>query len=166
MAVQLAKASPEDIPLLRRLATEIWWAHYPGIISDAQIEYMLEWMYSAEKLHAQMTEEGHEFWLVVADGQVVGYVGIQPTGDRVYFVQKFYLKSNIQRQGIGYQTFNLILEQYPDLRELRLYVNRRNYKSVNFYFKVGFVIESWIDQPFGEDYIMDDFLMVWKSRTK
>jgi len=45
---------------------------------------------------------------------------------------------------------------------LRLQVNRQNYKAVNFYFKMGFIIESVGDFDIGGGYFMNDFVMVRK----
>jgi RimJ/RimL family protein N-acetyltransferase len=75
-------------------------------------------------------------------------------------MNKFYLDS--RERGLGTIVFELMLAQYPDLKTLRLRVNRRNFKSVNFYFKVGFRIEFCIDTPFGKGYVMDDFQMIYR----
>ena len=45
---------------------------------------------------------------------------------------------------------------------MRLFVNRENFKSINFYFKTGFIIEKIIDQPIGENFYMNDFIMIKK----
>ena len=45
---------------------------------------------------------------------------------------------------------------------LRLTVNRQNYKSINFYFKNGFVIEKTADFDIGSGYFMNDFVMVYR----
>jgi len=42
-------------------------------------------------------------------------------------------------------------------------VNRRNFRSVNFYFKMGFVIESNLDLVVGDGrFVMDDYVMIKK----
>ena len=38
-------ARREDLPALADLARKIWWAVHPKIISDGQIEYMLDRRY-------------------------------------------------------------------------------------------------------------------------
>ncbi|HAD11242.1 MAG TPA: hypothetical protein DCF33_02270 [Saprospirales bacterium] len=168
--ISLRKATEADIPQIRSLAEKIWWEHYPEIISNDQIAYMLELMYSEAALRRQMTEEGQEFWLPEENGQALGFLAITPpplgargrAGGRAGegFLNKFYLDS--RERGLGTIVFELMLARYPDLKTLRLRVNRRNYKSVNFYFKVGFRIEFCIDTPFGEGYVMDDFQMIYR----
>jgi RimJ/RimL family protein N-acetyltransferase len=158
--ISLRKATEADIPQIRSLAEKIWWEHYPDIISDDQIAYMLELMYADAALRRQMTEEGQEFWLPEENGQAMGFLAMTPKGEGEYFMNKFYLDS--RERGLGTIVFELMLAQYPDLKTLRLRVNRRNFKSVNFYFKVGFRIEYCIDTPFGEGYVMDDFQMIYR----
>ena len=41
----------------------------------------------------------------------------------------------------------------------KLTVNRQNFKSINFYFKNGFTIESVADFDIGNGYVMNDFIM-------
>ena len=40
-----------------------------------------------------------------------------------------------------------------------LTVNRQNYKSINFYFKNGFIINEIADFDIGNGYVMNDFVM-------
>jgi ribosomal protein S18 acetylase RimI-like enzyme len=43
---------------------------------------------------------------------------------------------------------------------VRLNVNRQNYKSINFYFKLGFKIEKVVDIDLDKGYQMNDFIML------
>lgn len=157
--ISLRRATETDIPMVRQLAERIWWEHYPSIISEAQIAFMLGLIYSDSALLRQMKDEGQEIWLPEKNGQVLGFLAVSKKGEGEYFLHKFYLDS--REKGFGTIVFELLLARYPDLRVLRLRVNRRNFKSVNFYFKLGFRIEFCIDTPFGEDYVMDDFQMIY-----
>jgi ribosomal protein S18 acetylase RimI-like enzyme len=49
-------------------------------------------------------------------------------------------------------------------KTIRLTVNRQNFKSINFYFKLGFKIEKVADFDIGNGYFMNDFVMLWKAR--
>lgn len=162
----LRPATLSDIPLIRELAHRIWWSHYPGIITEEQIAYMLDLVYNEQALARQMTEEGQQFWLAEANGTAIGYLSVSRQGDGAYFLHKIYLDTSHQGKGLGAQVFQMLLEQYPDLTELRLTVNRQNFRSVNFYFKMGFVIEKCIDTPIGRGFVMDDFQMLWRRLKK
>ena len=55
----IRKATTEDIPLIHKMAQEVFPATYADILSPDQLDYMMEWMYSITNLHKQMEEEGH-----------------------------------------------------------------------------------------------------------
>lgn len=157
--VHLTPATPADIPTIRDLAHRIWRAHYPAIIGPEQVEYMLDLMYSAGALEQQMVEKGCQFWLIRINGTPLGFMAVSRETERDYFLHKFYIETGRQGKGAGTAAFRCLLEQYPDLQTLRLTVNRQNYKSINFYFKIGFIIEKCVDMPIGQGFVMDDFLM-------
>ncbi len=160
--MRIEQASTADIPTIRDLAHCIWWAHYPGLITSEQIEYMLDLMYSPEALERQMLEEGCQFWLIRDGETAIGFISLSRQAEGQYFLHKFYLEGAEQGRGLGTQAFQALLQHYPDLRELRLTVNRQNFKSINFYFKIGFRIEKCVNIPIGQGFVMDDFQMLWK----
>ncbi|MCS7036684.1 MAG: GNAT family N-acetyltransferase [Saprospiraceae bacterium] len=161
--ISLAPATPDDIPALQALAHRIWWAHYPAIIGEVQTAYMLERMYSAGALHRQMTEEGAQFWWIKASSDApIGFISISQQAAGQYFIHKFYIEAAQQGQGLGTETFYQLLDIYPDACEIRLTVNRQNFKSINFYFKIGFRIERCADFDIGDGFFMNDFVMCWK----
>lgn len=79
--------------------------------------------------------------------------------DSELFISKFYIDPNSQAKGVGTIVFNKLVSAYPEVTEIRLAVNRKNFKSINFYFKNGFVIESVGDFDIGSGYYMSDFIM-------
>jgi GNAT superfamily N-acetyltransferase len=150
-----------DIPAITSLADRIWHKHYPNIISVAQIDYMLELMYSAPALKKQM-EEGSEFLLALVDGKIMGYVAILPTGKEEYLLDKLYVDQSLQKRGVGGALLKAALAKHPDCRVVRLNVNRMNINAINFYFKQGFIIEKPVIRKLGQDYVMDDFVMIYR----
>ena len=76
------------------------------------------------------------------------------------FLNKFYVDVSHHRGGIGTHFFNYLLQQMNPTKPVRLQVNRQNYKAVNFYFKNGFTIEKVTDLHVGENFYMNDFIMI------
>jgi hypothetical protein len=74
-------------------------------------------------------------------------------------MNKFYIQTKGQNKGAGSEVFKQ-WEAKTNPKEVALQVNRRNYKSINFYFKNGFVIKEVADFDIGQGYSMDDFIMV------
>ena len=160
MSISLQQATPGDIPRISTLAQRIWRVHYPAIIGEKQVEFMLNLIYSHEALQRQI-EEGQVFYLVMQNDEAIGFVAVSDQKEGRYFLNKFYLDNEKRGRGLGKIVFELLLARYPALRELRLTVNRQNFKSINFYFKIGFIIEKCVDIPIGEGYVMDDFQMLY-----
>lgn len=166
MNIRLRRATEADAAAIEALAHRIWFAHYLEIVSAEQVAYMLADRYTQASLCQQMQTPNHDFWLPhTDDGTLLGFLHIaaddqQPTPGH-YFLHKFYLDNGQRGAGVGATVFAQLLAQYTDVQGISLYVNRRNFRSVNFYFKMGFRIERWLDQYTGP-YLLDDYLMHWK----
>lgn len=163
MNIQLQKAKSEDIPLIISLAHKIWKAYYPAIITNEQIDYMLDKFYSTISLNKQMND-GQDFYLINSNSISVGYLSVAQQNQGDYFLNKFYIDLDEHRKNIGESSFLLLLDLLPDLNTIRLTVNRSNFKSINFYFKLGFIIEEVKDFDIGNNYFMNDFIMIYKKR--
>lgn len=161
--IELKPATTQDIPVIAQLANTIWHQHYTSIIGTDQINYMLKMMYSDDSLSEQMTQKGHQFYLI-SDGQTnIGFISVSKMENAThsYFLHKYYLLQELAGKGSGTEAFNQLLKiLHPE--EIRLTVNRQNFKSINFYFKNGFKIEQVADFDIGNGYVMNDFVMVWK----
>jgi N-acetylglutamate synthase-like GNAT family acetyltransferase len=155
-------ASINDLSIIEELARVIWNEHYINIITQAQIDYMLDKMYSLESLKKQIQQENCEFALVCNQDRAIGFISIMPTNEEKteYLLSKLYIHNNSRGTKAGQKLFEYSINQLTNLKIMRLYVNRANYKSINFYFKIGFKIEKVVDQDIGNGYYMNDFIMV------
>lgn len=160
----LRPATLADIPVIAELAERIWYAHYTAIIGAEQVAYMLHLLYSPSALQRQMEVEQQVFWMLEDAGQTLGYLAVTNRGGGQYFLNKFYIDNGQRGRGLGLIAFELLLAKYPDLQALRLTVNRQNIHSINFYFKIGFLIEQCVDIPMGEGFVMNDFQMLWRTK--
>lgn len=160
--LQLTPASPNDISIIYRLAVKIWNHHYVPIIGKAQVDYMLDKIYSVEDLTNQMTVRNHRFFLINISEQIMGFISV--SGQEDIFIHKFYIDQDIQGKGYGMTAFHELLKRYPSAKTFSLTVNRSNYKSINFYFKLGFKIDHIDDFDIGQGYFMNDFIMKWEKK--
>ena len=161
MAIEIRKANLDDIPLIRTLSENIWKNHYITIISMEQIEYMLAKMYSNEKLSEEISNPAYSYELVLVDGHAAGYIAISDDSENNFMLHKFYILQEQRFKGLGEKVFNLVFDKL-NYSQIKLCVNRQNFKSVNFYFKMGFKIAAVIDNHFGDGYYMNDFIMIMK----
>jgi RimJ/RimL family protein N-acetyltransferase len=161
-SVHLVKAQPDDIPIISTLAHAIWHKHYKGVVGDEQIDYMLNLMYTHKSLTEQMTKQGHDFYLIQKSSEIIGFISIcKLEAEGSYYIHKYYLSQNLAGQGSGTLAFLELLKLLKP-NYFKLTVNRKNFKSINFYFKNGFKIENVADFDIGKGFFMNDFIMVWK----
>jgi ribosomal protein S18 acetylase RimI-like enzyme len=160
--LKLRVATEDDLAEIARLATEIWNDHYVPIIGKAQVDYMLHRMYSIESLRDQLLVKKHQFFLVITDQTVRGFVSVNEEKNQEWFLNKFYLQQNQSAKGLGTAVFSE-LKEILNPTKITLTVNRQNYKSINFYFKNGFTIQRVADFDIGDGYVMNDFVMVWEK---
>ncbi|MEX1188489.1 MAG: GNAT family N-acetyltransferase [Bacteroidia bacterium] len=158
--IQFLKARAEDVDSIIELAKSIWWKHYPEIIGEAQVEFMLNKMYSHEVVKSHITNQTQLFYLIKVEGENCGFLAVEETSETELFLQKFYILQNTQNKGLGTLAFKKLIQQYPLVETIRLQVNRQNIKPINFYFKLGFTIEKSADFDIGDGYFMNDFVMV------
>jgi diamine N-acetyltransferase len=144
------------------MAETIWLQHYPAIIGHAQTTYMLQRNYSLTSLNEQRTAGQVFYWICNENDVEIGFLGVSPSDNDGLFIHKFYILPEFQGQGAGKSAFHALSASYPNLRSITLQVNRQNYKSVNFYFSVGFRIIQVADFDIGKGWQMNDFIMEWK----
>ncbi len=159
---EIKKATLKDIAVIREMASIVFPDTYREILSPEQLDYMMDWMYSAESLHRQITEGGHIYYIAYQDGEAAGYVSIQPEGEHVFHLQKIYVLPSFQGKQLGKllfeQAIRAIKELHPAPCQMRLNVNRHN-KAVTFYQRMGMVKVDEGDFPIGNGYYMNDYIM-------
>jgi len=155
--------TPRDIDAVAVLAHEIWNQHFPPIIGQEQVDYMLDKFQSAPAITRQIREGGYEYYLVVDEGQSAGYFVLAPdeNGGSIQ-LSKLYLKHSCRGRGLGQAVPALIEEECVarGVRELWLTVNKDNAGPIAFYQRVGFAIAGSVVTDIGSGFAMDDYQMV------
>ena len=159
---KLITANENDIPLIAGMAARIWPVHYTPIIGSEQVDYMLKKLYSENSLREQF-RHGQNFFLVMMNEKPIGYIAVEGNGKK-FFMNKFYMEVEEQGKGYGKKIFGELLKFFPELEIMELQVNRRNIKTVNFYFRVGFVIKEAKDFDIGGGYFMKDYVMIYRKK--
>lgn len=158
----IRKATVEDIPLINKLAWEVFPATYQSILTREQIEYMMEWMYSYENLHRQMENEGHVFFLACDADEALGYVSVRQETDDLFHLEKIYIKPCCQKMHLGKKLFeraiSAIKEVHPEPCRMELNVNRQN-PALGFYEHLGMEKVREGDFPIGDGFYMNDYIM-------
>ncbi len=160
--ISFLPATTADIPLLQRLAREIWHEHYPAIISVEQIDYMLGRMYASDVIANELAA-GTSWFLICHDGEAEGFVSY--THDRaagVCKLHKLYVQVRRHGQGLGRAGLAHVKAAAgaAGLREVSLFVNKHNVKAIRAYQRAGFTVAEAVVTQFGQGFVMDDFRMV------
>jgi len=156
----IRQASFSDIPAISRLAHEIWWPTYSGVIAEEQITFMLADLYSHTALQSQM-DAGVTFLIVERDDVPVGFAAYSLTEPKnfVYKVEKLYVLPAEQGRGTGRKLIMEIAGIVKTLgaKTLELNVNRGN-KAFHFYKKLGFQVHKTVDIPY-HGFVLNDYIM-------
>ncbi|MEO8067305.1 MAG: GNAT family N-acetyltransferase [Flavobacteriales bacterium] len=159
----MREATLADIPTIRAIAQATWHVVYENIISEGQIEYMLDLMYSEAALHEQMVNKGHRFLMLEIAGSAVGYAGLEHryAGMHRSRLHKLYVLPETQGTGAGRALLEAVLAEVRTAgdRSIELNVNRFN-RSTDFYRHMGFMVERDEVLDIGHGYVMDDHVMV------
>ena len=158
--MEIRPVTPPDVPAVSALAREIWQATYPGIITQAQIDFMLEQRYGVERLYDDL--EQPDKWLDQAfvDGRRIGFA-FSELYKGEFKLDKLYIHPDVQRCSVGGQLIDHVAERARKLGYpvLILAVNKRNENAIASYRKHGFVTRSEIVDDIGGGYVMDDYVM-------
>ena len=157
--ITITPATSEDVETIHQLAFDIWWPTYKNVISDEQIAFMLDKMYSISALQNQM-EEGNVFLMLYVNELAKGFASYAKTAiDKTYKLQKLYVHTDQQGKGTGKLLIIEVEKQVEKLggNTLILNVNRGN-KAKDFYKKVGYQILEELDIPYFH-FILNDYVM-------
>lgn len=160
--IQLQLVESSDASAIETMAREIWPHAYGGIISKAQIDFMLDWMYSCEKIEAEIENQRIRYFWIATDSSNQGFLSVGPGDSKgVFPLHKLYLKSRSQRQGYGKEALAILVEilRSEKASALELRVNRHNRRAISFYQKQGFSKIRDDVAEIGGGFRMDDFVM-------
>jgi diamine N-acetyltransferase len=161
MQISISRATAKDIAIIQALIQRIWKPTYRQILSEAQMDYMLDMMYSTKILEEQFME-GHIFLLIFLGEKPVGFAGYQNNYNQngTCKLHKIYVLPDMQGMQLGKKLFETVKGQAieADQQKLILNVNRYNQAAV-FYKKLGMEIAEEIDVEIGNGYFMNDYVM-------
>lgn len=150
----------EDIQHLAQLAAEIWQDYFIRIISQDQINYMLDKFQSTKAITEQMKHQDYEYYFMRINDVPIGYVGIQPKDGKL-FLSKFYIHKLHRGQGYASQAIEWLVQLCSGrkINTIWLTVNRHNHDTVAIYEKKGFRAVRTEVADIGHGFVMDDYIM-------
>ena len=160
--VRITPVTAEDVEAIAQLAAEVWWHHYPSLISAAQIEYMLKQRYDGALIRAEL-ERRDLWWDKLESGHNMVAFGSYFLADAATVkLDKLYVHPAHQRKGYG----GLLIGQACDRARAQgcsrivLAVNKGNRSAIASYLKHGFTVLESVVKDIGGGFVMDDYVMV------
>jgi ribosomal protein S18 acetylase RimI-like enzyme len=160
--IAIAPARRDQLPEVQRLAGVIWRAHYPGIITPEQIDYMLDQGYALDVLERFLGRPDRGLELALAGGALAGFAAWYLTGNPAEAkVDKLYVLQSRQRHGLGGRLIARVVDaaRAAGATTLILNVNKQNTLAIRAYEKHGFTVREAVVVDIGRGYVMDDYVM-------
>ena len=162
--IVIQRNTDENFTSIRAIAAAVWPIAYSATLSQEQLDYMMEMMYSNESLQKQI-QEGHQFYLACETNQeeisVLGFTSVcDEKKEGIFKLHKLYVLPTAQKKGVGKLLIETAVEYCKQnvAKQLQLQVNRFN-DAKFFYEKMGFAILYEADFNIGNGYFMNDYVM-------
>lgn len=162
MPIAIAPVSADDVGAIAALARVVWQDAYPAIISQAQIDYMLEQRYNAQRLLDELATPGLWWDRATVDGALAGFAATQLTAAPGEMkLDKLYVDPARQRLGLGGALIAHVAARArrEGCATLILAVNKQNARAIAAYRKHGFAVRESVRVDIGGGFVMDDFIM-------
>jgi len=154
-------ATHSQLEIIQDLAKAIWPDAYGAILSQEQLEYMMEMMYSLDSLENQL-KNNNVFLLVKEGNDFIGFASYELNfqNSNKTKIHKLYVLPTIQGKGVGKNLILYIQEIAKKNSNAALILNVNKYnKAKDFYLHNQFEIADSLVVDIGNGYVMDDFVM-------
>ena len=154
-----------DIPKIIEVAEAVWKQTYRAFLSEEQVEYMYEKMYSPEFIQWQM-QTGTTYLMCLENEKILGFVAYEIKEDvygllknEIIYLHRIYIKQDTQGKGIGKLLMSEVIKiaQKNHCPCIQLNVHRKN-TAMYFYKKMGFELYEKTDIAYGP-YWLNDYIL-------
>jgi ribosomal protein S18 acetylase RimI-like enzyme len=161
LMILIQNNNDDNFTSIRAIAEEVWPIAYGEILSQKQLNYMMEMMYSVESLQRQAAS--NTIFILAIDNDIpVGFASYEFDYDETSKtkIHKIYILSTQQGKGLGRILIDYIADEARKNNQQGLLLNvNKNNVAIEFYRKLGFSISSEEVIHIGQGYVMDDFIM-------
>lgn len=143
-AYEIKKVTIADIQDLQQISRETFSETFGSQNSTENMEKFLNKAYAEEKLRSEIENKNSNFYFLIVNNQVAGYLKVnevdaqtEQVADNALEVERIYLKQNFQHQGLGLVLIKLAeeLARKKNKANMWLGVWEKNYQAQTFYKK-------------------------------
>jgi ribosomal protein S18 acetylase RimI-like enzyme len=144
--IELKHCTPADLPVLQALSEKTFRESFAAYNTPENMEHYVSHSLSMEKLGEELENPETDFYFVMAEGELVGYLKLNrgaamadPQGEEAMELERIYLLAAHQGRGMG----SILLQKAADLAAaagkayLWLGVWEHNYRAIKFYERHG-----------------------------
>lgn len=160
MNVSFSQVEPSQIDQLAKLANQIWHEFFTIILSEDQINYMVDKFQSAHAIKEQTEHKGYIYYFILEENIPIGFTAIRLENEKL-FLSKLYLQKSARGKGYASLAFEFIEKIAKENHKNFIYltVNKYNEHTIKVYEKKGFVKVDAKVSDIGNGFVMDDFIM-------
>lgn len=155
---RLRRGTPDDVPRLKELGVLGWETTYPFISPENRSGYLASEFWSLDRLRSIVSDPAC-LTLVAerAGGAAAGFLTIEPVGDAVVELTRFYVDSSARGSGIGHTLFTAGLDWSRENGASSMLVNvfADNDGGRRFYERAGFVLTRLEPYTIGDQIVGD-----------
>ncbi|MBY0156884.1 GNAT family N-acetyltransferase [Cytobacillus oceanisediminis] len=148
MTINIKKCTLEDLSRLQEISYETFNETFKEQNSPENMEAYLEKAFNRKQLETELSQRSSQFYFVEIDGETAGYLKVntdeaqtEEMGDEALEIERIYIRSPFQKQGLGKYLFNKALEVAMEQNKKKIWLGvwEKNEKAIAFYKKMGFV---------------------------
>ena len=148
MTINMKKCTLEDLSRLQEISYETFNETFKEQNSPENMEAYLEKAFNRKQLETELSQRSSQFYFVEIEGETAGYLKVntdeaqtEEMGDEALEIERIYIRSPFQKQGLGKYLFNKALEVAMEQNKKKIWLGvwEKNEKAIAFYKKMGFV---------------------------
>ena len=134
--ISLVLATPEDVNQYLAIEKSVVGPKtYSGITGEDEAKEELK---------------NNQVYFIKKDGKIVGTIQYEMKGQGHAYLSGLVICPRFQGQGIGREASKRILQKLKNMKRIDLVTHPRNTRALMLYLSLGFAIESWKDNYYGD----------------
>jgi ribosomal protein S18 acetylase RimI-like enzyme len=148
MTITIKKCTHDDSRKLQEISYETFNETFMHQNSPENMKAYLEKAFNINQLDEELAKSSSQFFFVYFNNEVAGYIKVnmsdaqsEEMGEESLEIERIYIKSKFQKQGLGKVLLNKAQEIAMELNKKKIWLGvwEKNENAIAFYKKMGFV---------------------------
>ena len=148
MTINIRKCTLKDSLTLQEISYETFSETFKDQNTPENLKAYLEKAYNLKQLEKELSNTSSQFFFVYFNYEIAGYLKIntndaqsEKMGDESLEIERIYIRSKFQKQGLGKYLFNKAIEIAIEQNKPKIWLGvwEKNANAIAFYEKMGFV---------------------------